>query len=157
MGKTIILGLSDPSCSDDRPPHIYNHLLYICRRLRAETGCSVTFINSDQPSRRAQRESAMNAFVSRPNHPSLLPHPSQPTYPWTAQRDQDTSDQENDGDNDHDEDGGDKQVKRRSSKACDQCRKSKCKCERSSSAGEPCRNCVLLGTGEYFVVSGPTH
>ncbi|KAJ6562490.1 fungal-specific transcription factor domain-containing protein [Mycena capillaripes] len=36
-------------------------------------------------------------------------------------------------------------VRRRSSKACDQCRKSKCKCERPAS-GEPCRSCVLLGT-----------
>jgi hypothetical protein len=40
---------------------------------------------------------------------------------------------------------GEKQVRRRSSKACDQCRKSKCKCERTS-PHEPCKNCVLLGT-----------
>ena len=40
---------------------------------------------------------------------------------------------------------GEKTVRRRSSKACDQCRKSKCKCERSA-ASEPCKNCVLLGT-----------
>lgn len=40
---------------------------------------------------------------------------------------------------------GEKQVRRRSSKACDQCRKSKCKCERSNPQ-EPCKNCVLLGT-----------
>ena len=40
----------------------------------------------------------------------------------------------------------DKQVRRRSSKACDQCRKSKCKCERSLPT-EPCKNCILLGTG----------
>ena len=38
-----------------------------------------------------------------------------------------------------------KQIRRRSSKACDQCRKSKCKCERSSPQ-DPCRNCVMLGT-----------
>lgn len=43
---------------------------------------------------------------------------------------------------------GEKQVRRRSSKACDQCRKSKCKCERSTSQ-EPCKNCVLLGTGTF--------
>jgi len=59
---------------------------------------------------------------------------------------------------------GERQVRRRSSKgssippcfrtdanrvstACDQCRKSKCKCERTT-PGEPCRNCVMLGTGE---------
>lgn len=41
---------------------------------------------------------------------------------------------------------GEKAIRRRSSKACDQCRKSKCKCERSSPQ-EPCRNCVMLGTG----------
>lgn len=35
----------------------------------------------------------------------------------------------------------------RSTSACDQCRKSKCKCERSS-PNEPCRSCVMLGTGE---------
>ena len=39
-----------------------------------------------------------------------------------------------------------KTVRRRSSKACDQCRKSKCKCERSSPQ-DPCRNCIMLGTG----------
>ncbi|KAI0694111.1 fungal-specific transcription factor domain-containing protein [Cytidiella melzeri] len=48
---------------------------------------------------------------------------------------------------------GDKQVRRRSSKACDQCRKSKCKCERTSAA-EPCKNCILLGTGCTFL--GPS-
>ncbi|KAF9078330.1 fungal-specific transcription factor domain-containing protein [Rhodocollybia butyracea] len=48
---------------------------------------------------------------------------------------------------------GDKAVKRRSSKACDQCRKSKCRCERSS-PNEPCRNCVMLGTPCTFL--GPS-
>lgn len=42
---------------------------------------------------------------------------------------------------------GEKQIRRRSSKACDQCRKSKCKCERGSPQ-DPCRNCVMLGTRE---------
>ncbi|CCM05389.1 uncharacterized protein FIBRA_07605 [Fibroporia radiculosa] len=46
-----------------------------------------------------------------------------------------------------------KQVRRRSSKACDQCRKSKCKCERSSPQ-DPCRNCVMLGTACTFL--GPS-
>ncbi|KAI8972440.1 fungal-specific transcription factor domain-containing protein [Trametes punicea] len=46
-----------------------------------------------------------------------------------------------------------KQIRRRSSKACDQCRKSKCKCERSSPQ-EPCRNCVMLGTPCTFL--GPS-
>ncbi|KAI0365000.1 hypothetical protein BV20DRAFT_1103242 [Pilatotrama ljubarskyi] len=46
-----------------------------------------------------------------------------------------------------------KQIRRRSSKACDQCRKSKCKCERSSPQ-EPCRNCVMLGTECTFL--GPS-
>ncbi|EAU83952.2 hypothetical protein CC1G_09834 [Coprinopsis cinerea okayama7 len=41
--------------------------------------------------------------------------------------------------------GNDKTVRRRSSKACDQCRKSKCKCERSG-PNEPCKSCILLGT-----------
>lgn len=45
--------------------------------------------------------------------------------------------------------GGEKQIRRRSSKACDQCRKSKCKCERSS-PNDPCRNCIMLGTREPF-------
>ncbi|KAL4247550.1 hypothetical protein ABKN59_007339 [Abortiporus biennis] len=46
-----------------------------------------------------------------------------------------------------------KTVRRRSSKACDQCRKSKCKCERSNPQ-EPCRNCVMLGTPCTFL--GPS-
>ncbi|KAA1474412.1 hypothetical protein DENSPDRAFT_328671 [Dentipellis sp. KUC8613] len=47
----------------------------------------------------------------------------------------------------------DKVVRRRSSKACDQCRKSKCKCERSSEH-EPCKSCVMLGTACTFL--GPS-
>ncbi|KAH9847011.1 fungal-specific transcription factor domain-containing protein [Lenzites betulinus] len=46
-----------------------------------------------------------------------------------------------------------KQIRRRSSKACDQCRKSKCKCERGGPQ-EPCRNCVMLGTQCTFL--GPS-
>ncbi|KAH9915218.1 fungal-specific transcription factor domain-containing protein [Fomitopsis serialis] len=46
-----------------------------------------------------------------------------------------------------------KQIRRRSSKACDQCRKSKCKCERSNPQ-DPCRNCVMLGTPCTFL--GPS-
>ncbi|KAH0581073.1 hypothetical protein H2248_012207 [Termitomyces sp. 'cryptogamus'] len=46
-----------------------------------------------------------------------------------------------------------KQVRRRSSKACDQCRKSKCKCERPSPS-EPCKSCVMLGTPCTFL--GPS-
>ena len=46
--------------------------------------------------------------------------------------------------------GSEKQIRRRSSKACDQCRKSKCKCERGSPQ-EPCKNCVLLGTRKFLV------
>ncbi|KAH8083353.1 fungal-specific transcription factor domain-containing protein [Cristinia sonorae] len=48
---------------------------------------------------------------------------------------------------------GDKLVRRRSSKACDRCRKSKCKCERTS-LQEPCKNCILLGTACTFL--GPS-
>ncbi|KAI0305366.1 fungal-specific transcription factor domain-containing protein [Multifurca ochricompacta] len=47
----------------------------------------------------------------------------------------------------------DKAVRRRSSKACDQCRKSKCKCERSS-GNEPCKACIMLGTHCTFL--GPS-
>ncbi|KAG7451574.1 uncharacterized protein BT62DRAFT_942573 [Guyanagaster necrorhizus] len=48
---------------------------------------------------------------------------------------------------------GEKPIRRRSSKACDQCRKSKCKCERTSPE-EPCRSCVMLGTPCTFL--GPS-
>ncbi|KAI0050334.1 hypothetical protein FA95DRAFT_1555847 [Auriscalpium vulgare] len=48
---------------------------------------------------------------------------------------------------------GDRVIRRRSSKACDQCRKSKCKCERTS-MNEPCKSCVLLGTACTFL--GPS-
>ena len=50
---------------------------------------------------------------------------------------------------------GEKQIRRRSSKACDQCRKSKCKCERSAPS-EPCKNCVLLGTRTCFSFVRPS-
>ncbi|KAI9508265.1 fungal-specific transcription factor domain-containing protein [Russula earlei] len=46
-----------------------------------------------------------------------------------------------------------KAVRRRSSKACDQCRKSKCKCERTSE-NEPCKACIMLGTHCTFL--GPS-
>ncbi|KAF9463229.1 fungal-specific transcription factor domain-containing protein [Collybia nuda] len=46
-----------------------------------------------------------------------------------------------------------KNIRRRSSKACDQCRKSKCKCERPS-PGEPCKSCIMLGTPCTFL--GPS-
>jgi hypothetical protein len=36
-------------------------------------------------------------------------------------------------------------------KACDQCRKSKCKCERTSD-NESCKACIMLGTREFCVV-----
>ncbi|KAH7911436.1 fungal-specific transcription factor domain-containing protein [Hygrophoropsis aurantiaca] len=49
--------------------------------------------------------------------------------------------------------GGEKVVRRRSSKACDQCRKSKCKCERAAD-GEACKSCVMLGTACTFL--GPS-
>ncbi|KAJ7628726.1 fungal-specific transcription factor domain-containing protein [Roridomyces roridus] len=49
----------------------------------------------------------------------------------------------------------DRLIRRRSSKACDQCRKAKCKCERSSNApGAACRACVLVGTECTFL--GPS-
>ncbi|KAF9224716.1 hypothetical protein BS17DRAFT_45386 [Gyrodon lividus] len=44
-------------------------------------------------------------------------------------------------------------IRRRSSKACDQCRKSKCKCERSGD-GEACKSCIMLGTPCTFL--GPS-
>lgn len=46
-----------------------------------------------------------------------------------------------------------KHIRRRSSKACDQCRKSKCKCEWSS-PNEPCKSCIMLGTPCTFL--GPS-
>ncbi|KAH7101246.1 fungal-specific transcription factor domain-containing protein [Auriculariales sp. MPI-PUGE-AT-0066] len=47
----------------------------------------------------------------------------------------------------------DRVIRRRSSKACDQCRKSKCKCERTGN-NQPCRSCVVLGTECTFL--GPS-
>ncbi|KAF8625103.1 hypothetical protein AX15_005575 [Amanita polypyramis BW_CC] len=49
--------------------------------------------------------------------------------------------------------GAEKQVRRRSSKACDQCRKSKCKCERSG-PGEACKSCITLNVACTFL--GPS-
>ncbi|KAF8839695.1 hypothetical protein BDN67DRAFT_905011 [Paxillus ammoniavirescens] len=44
-------------------------------------------------------------------------------------------------------------IRRRSSKACDQCRKSKCKCERTGD-GDACKSCIMLGTQCTFL--GPS-
>ncbi|KIK93663.1 hypothetical protein PAXRUDRAFT_144589 [Paxillus rubicundulus Ve08.2h10] len=41
-------------------------------------------------------------------------------------------------------------IRRRSSKACDQCRKSKCKCEPSGD-GDACKSCIMLGTPCTFL------
>ncbi|KAF8240532.1 hypothetical protein L208DRAFT_1427978 [Tricholoma matsutake] len=54
---------------------------------------------------------------------------------------------------DDDEVPPEKHVRRRSSKACDQCRKSKCKCERSA-PGDPCKSCIMIGTTCTFL--GPS-
>ncbi|QRV98551.1 Fungal specific transcription factor domain [Ceratobasidium sp. AG-Ba] len=48
---------------------------------------------------------------------------------------------------------GARAVRKRSSKACDNCRKAKCKCEKSSD-NVACRNCVLLGQECTFL--GPS-
>jgi hypothetical protein len=40
------------------------------------------------------------------------------------------------------------------SPACDQCRKSKCRCERSH-PDDPCRNCEILGTSEHVSIVFP--
>lgn len=48
---------------------------------------------------------------------------------------------------------GERHIRRRSSKACDQCRKLKCKCERTGS-NIPCRNCVTLNAECTFL--GPS-
>ncbi|KAH7882909.1 fungal-specific transcription factor domain-containing protein [Phlebopus sp. FC_14] len=44
-------------------------------------------------------------------------------------------------------------IRRRSSKACDQCRKSKCKCERVRDS-DACKSCIMLGTPCTFL--GPS-
>lgn len=36
--------------------------------------------------------------------------------------------------------------------ACDQCRKTKSKCERSLDGG-PCKSCALVGTGQFQLIS----
>ncbi|KAK6991693.1 hypothetical protein R3P38DRAFT_3183082 [Favolaschia claudopus] len=73
--------------------------------------------------------------MSCPSHPSTATY----TFPFSHY------DQEECDGHDFDPDSTKKSVRRRSSKACDQCRKSKCKCERSG-LGNPCRSCVALGT-----------
>ncbi|KAK6988297.1 hypothetical protein R3P38DRAFT_3229208 [Favolaschia claudopus] len=73
--------------------------------------------------------------MSCPSHPSIATY----TFPFSH------CDQEECDGHDFDPDSTKKSVRRRSSKACDQCRKSKCKCERSG-LGNPCRSCVALGT-----------
>ncbi|KAJ3874729.1 fungal-specific transcription factor domain-containing protein [Lentinula edodes] len=45
--------------------------------------------------------------------------------------------------------------RKRSSRACDQCRKTKSKCERVAGEGVPCKSCVLAGTTCTFL--GPSY
>ncbi|KAF5388613.1 hypothetical protein D9757_004721 [Collybiopsis confluens] len=60
----------------------------------------------------------------------------------------------------HDSDGsedGDTQAasRKRSSRACDQCRKTKSKCEKGVGEGTPCKSCTLAGTTCTFL--GPSY
>ncbi|KAF8585649.1 hypothetical protein K439DRAFT_1409792 [Ramaria rubella] len=82
-----------------------------------------------------------------------LPLLSHPNPSWNAVLDQDEYDDDV-PDLPPSSPKKDKQIRRRSSKACDQCRKSKCKCERPGGRDEPCKNCVLLGTPCTFL--GPS-
>ncbi|KAG7099704.1 hypothetical protein E1B28_001524 [Marasmius oreades] len=45
--------------------------------------------------------------------------------------------------------------RKRSSRACDQCRKTKSKCERGAGEGAPCKSCALTGTACTFL--GPSY
>ncbi|KAJ3895160.1 fungal-specific transcription factor domain-containing protein [Lentinula edodes] len=47
--------------------------------------------------------------------------------------------------------------RKRSSRACDQCRKTKSKCERVAGEGVPCKSCVLAGTSDAYRYSGPSY
>ncbi|KAF8514204.1 hypothetical protein BU17DRAFT_94692 [Hysterangium stoloniferum] len=42
-------------------------------------------------------------------------------------------------------------TRRRTTRACDQCRKTKSRCEHPPQSEEPCRNCVLSGTGDNLL------
>ncbi|KAF8500067.1 hypothetical protein JB92DRAFT_3124659 [Gautieria morchelliformis] len=98
-------------------------------------------------------------FVNIPSSINALPQTSRPiaSHPnntWNTVLDQD-EDEDNlpnlppcSSRKDHE------QIWRRSSKACDQCCKSKCKCECPAAQDEPCKNCILLGTPCTFL--GPS-
>ncbi|RDB29501.1 Nitrogen assimilation transcription factor nit-4 [Hypsizygus marmoreus] len=60
-------------------------------------------------------------------------------------------------DHSDDEGGQDTQAtsRKRSSRACDQCRKTKSKCERPGSEASPCKSCALAGTACTFL--GPSY
>ncbi|KAI3622119.1 hypothetical protein WG66_015820 [Moniliophthora roreri] len=61
------------------------------------------------------------------------------------------SDHSDDGDNQDSQAAS----RKRSSRACDQCRKTKSKCERGANEGVPCKSCALSGTACTFL--GPSY
>jgi hypothetical protein len=114
------------------PGYVAERLTFIAAPVMNDS--SRTFVRSTTSTASA------SASVSAP-----APAPAsayRPFPPMLHQLDEDISDQ------DIDDDSSERQVRRRSSKACDQCRKNKCKCERNATVGEPCKNCVILGTGQ---------
>ncbi|KAF8754767.1 Fungal specific transcription factor domain [Rhizoctonia solani] len=82
-----------------------------------------------------------NASRSHTSSPPPLsnPHPSLTHVP--SDDEEDDEDQPTTGEHSH---GPQRAPRKRSSKACDNCRKAKCKCEKSTDS-TACRNCVLLG------------
>ncbi|KAF8470363.1 fungal-specific transcription factor domain-containing protein [Gautieria morchelliformis] len=98
-------------------------------------------------------------FVNIPSSINALPQTprpiaSHPNNTWNAVLDQDEYEDDLPDLPPSSSRKDNKQIRRRSSKACDQCRKSKCKCERPGSQDEPCKNCILLGTPCTFL--GPS-
>lgn len=84
-------------------------------------------------------------------HPNSRIHPPPPVHPSLGHVIHD--DDEDDEDDDlgvvdpHSGTRESRPVRKRSSKACDNCRKAKCKCEKSADSAA-CRNCVLLAQGQ---------
>jgi hypothetical protein len=139
---------------------------------------------SEQPWPRSTNSHHLSSTHNLPynNQPNLNGHNTQnselfrPTMSYSD--DYDVSDlADGGGDQSHGAFGGsahEKIVRRRSSKgkkfsvryrwvltvydssACDQCRKSKCKCERTS-PNEPCKSCIMLGTRECLTLLDFAH
>ncbi|QRW25643.1 Fungal specific transcription factor domain [Rhizoctonia solani] len=91
-----------------------------------------------------------NASRSHTSSPTAAEQSSPSLTHVPSDDEEDDEDQPTTGEHSH---GPQRAPRKRSSKACDNCRKAKCKCEKSTDS-TACRNCVLLGQGKAAPARG---